>query len=235
MGAFCPQGSCERSEERRASDDGLAEEGSARACRFGGLEDRAVACRALQSVGGRSSPSAQLLTKPVLVNHCGDLLLPSWPSRLRREQGSCRRSRGSSRRGEPRPRRSSLRPRAHPWSGCRPARCRPRPPDPRSRRCVGELLRVARRRAEVEAWLLARIRSERVAEEGDVSALVAAHDRGVLEQLTGQLPAGGGLRKECGLQVFEQEREVEDLSVLGRRGSRFSLSGQAGDDAPADD
>jgi hypothetical protein len=83
---------------------------------------------------------------------------------------------------------------------------------------------VLRRVAKVEARPLASAGAKRLLEELNVVALVPGDDLSELAHFALQSAAIHRVAVETRLQVFEQQREVEDLAILGRRGRRSRRS-----------
>ena len=84
--------------------------------------------------------------------------------------------------------------------------------------------------AEAKARLGSRRLSESLPERADVILLLRSDALGELPQLPPQLSAFTRVAVEGGLEVFEQERKVEDLAIYGRRGlgTRRGLRGVQG-------
>ena len=148
--------------------------------------------------------------------------------------GACRRCGGSRRRGAPRPTRST------------------RPPASVLRRSRGPWPLYAATPVSSSAIAVAvnafasvvvplksnaglrdRGAAERLLQVVDVGQLVVADGRREREQLAGQRAAGDGLHVELGLQVLEQEREVQDRAVLARRRLAERERRQAADQQPS--
>jgi hypothetical protein len=89
--------------------------------------------------------------------------------------------------------------------------------------CFQERALVSRRFAEVECRLWTGVRSERFTKELNMCPLVLRDDLREAAHVAGERALAERLRIKVSLEVFEEQCEVEDLAILGRRrGGRAS-------------